>query len=393
MILSLVLSEDEQFLANLKQLTGAYVYTLSELAAQVGDRPELEKPHVVFLRAAGPVEAIESVRSVRTEIPDALLVLSEDLDEPVRNLLVEAGVWEVLDRSSSLSDYQALLSRVPMPDFPEALEGEGVADSPGESAPEPEEEPVPETRVIAVVSPKGGVGKTSIATNLALALADRHPRQVVIVDLDLQFGDVCTQLDLYPRQTVEHAIEAAKEDDRLILKAVLTAHERGFHVVPGAVSPVTRDTITSEQLSRLIQQLALAFPYVIIDTGGGLDESTLVVLEEATAALFVSTLDISSARGLKKEIEILKQLSLLPKQQLFVVNKAERNLALRPKDLEDAIGFSVDVVIDREKEVSVAVNRGEPMLMTKPKSDFVKGIAAVADAVEKITPTVLVEGV
>lgn len=369
----------------LKSLEGVDAYSLEELARRVAQEPELESPVVVFLKAAGAVETLESVRSLRVEVPGAFIVLVEDLSPEVQLLLEEAGVWSVTSRASTLADFRRILDSLPLPEEaegPPAVEEEEPEGAP----PEEEVEEVREGHLLAVISPKGGVGKTSIATNLALALAQRHPKQVVLVDLDLQFGDVCTQLDVHPHRTVEHAVEAAQEKDLLVLKAILTLHPEGFYVVPGAVSPLARDTLGSGELSTMLKQLARAFPYVLVDTGGGLDESTLVVLEEATAALLVSTLDISSARGLKKELELLRQLSLLPPQQLFVVNKVERNLSLRPKDLEDAIGHKVAVAFDRDREVSVAVNRGVPLVLSRPKADFSKKMVELAKLVEGLEP-------
>lgn len=385
MIFSLVLSEDEKLLATLKKLKDTYVYTLDDLSAEAASRPELENPQAVFLQASGLVETIESVRSVRTELPQAYLIVVEDLEDRMASLLKDAGVWAVIPRGTTTEIIQDLLRGVPPADFPQALPEEGS----GESLEAPNSE-IPtgerENHTIAIISPKGGVGKTSITANLAIALAASHPRDIVLVDLDLQFGDICTHLDLNPRQTIEHALEIAQTKDLLALKALLAYHDSGFYVVPGAGSPSARDTITEEQLRTLLQQLARTFKYVLVDTGAGLEDSTLTVLEEATAALFVSTLDISAVRGLRKEIDVLKQLSLLPSQQLFVVNKTERNLALRAKDVEEALGFAATVSLERDRDVGTAVNRGVPLFAARRRASFSRGIASLASAVEKLTP-------
>ncbi|MEH3034263.1 MAG: P-loop NTPase [Aeromicrobium erythreum] len=239
---------------------------------------------------------------------------------------------------------------------------------------EPNATPV-QRRVVTVLSPKGGVGKTSISTNLALGLAAQHPNDVVLVDLDLQFGDVAATLDLTPVQTMEHALGSAAAEDTLLLKTMLTVHSAGLFVLPGAENPAANENVTGAQITRLLDQLSSQFSYVVVDTPAGLDEPTLAALESTDDAVLVSTMDVSCVRGVRKEADLLIELGLMPASRMLVLNLADKQSGLKVKDVEAVIGIPVEVVIPRSSDVQLAANHGRPlMLRGKKGGPFVKAI-------------------
>lgn len=227
------------------------------------------------------------------------------------------------------------------------------------------------SRTITVLSPKGGVGKTSISSNVAVALAQESPMDVVLVDLDLQFGDLTTVLDLKPVHTLKDAFGLAMRDN-LLLKTFLTVHPAGFHVLCGADSPAANDKVTAEQIIQLLRQLQDQFRYVVIDTSAGLDNATLAALECSDEAVIVTTMDVACLRGVRKEIELLTELGLLPASRHIVVNFADKASGLRIKDVEAVLGSPVDVVVPRSKELPLASNRGIPLLLSAKSGPVVK---------------------
>jgi pilus assembly protein CpaE len=229
------------------------------------------------------------------------------------------------------------------------------------------------SRTITVLSPKGGVGKSSISSNLAVALAQQSPMEVVVVDLDLQFGDLTTVLDLSPTHTLQDAFGLTSRDN-LLLKTFLTVHSAGFYVLCGADSPAANDKVTHDQIVQLIHQLQDQFRYVLIDTAAGLDSATLAALECSDDAVMVTTMDVACLRGVQKEMELLTELGLLPASRHVVVNFADKTSGLRIKDIEAVLGAPVDVVLPRSKEVPLASNRGVPILLSSRSGPFVKSI-------------------
>ncbi len=438
MTLTLVLTEDQGLLNVLRVLKRVELYTLQDMVSLLPQRPELETPDLVIVKGSSPADTVDSVASIASELPNSNLVVVDTLTPELKNRLWKMGSYGIVDPNSGLTTFQQLidyfhkpapapvqpptrfpekqdgyvdpqLSSVSLPTLPpvatpvspptgatatlakagvqvESLDTEQVRRVLMSGTSAVSLDPVDKTRVISIVSPKGGVGKTSIATNLAFILGAKHPNKVVLVDLDLQSPAVSTQLNIYPQATIEHAVSPEAQRDTLILKTLLVKHEKGFYVLPGAISPASRDLITGDQIRTLIQQLKTEFEYVLLDTAGGISDITLSVLDECNAVMLVSTLDLASVKSLKREIEVIKQIGLLPTHRIFVVNQAQRNSGLRVKDIEDLMGFPVNVLIQREPDVLTSINRGEPMSSGKKKNGFTKGILSIASLIEKVAP-------
>ncbi len=236
------------------------------------------------------------------------------------------------------------------------------------------------SRVMTVLSPKGGVGKTSLSVNLAVALAESHPMEVVLVDLDLQFGDVSTVLGLDPAYTLADVFESAGGDS-LLLKTFLTVHPAGFYVLCGADSPAANDTVPAERIRDLLLQLRSQFRYVLIDTSAGIDEATLAALEVSHDAIVVSSMDMACLRSVRKGIELLGELKLMPASRHVVVNFADKQSGLRIKDIEAVLGVPADFALPRTKDVQISANRGVPLLSSSKGGPFVKTVKALAQRI------------
>ncbi|KQW04792.1 hypothetical protein ASC66_13805 [Leifsonia sp. Root4] len=231
-----------------------------------------------------------------------------------------------------------------------------------------------EGRVIAVVSPKGGLGKTTIATNLAVGLARVAPLSVVIVDADVQFGDVATALALEAEHTLPDMVSGLAPRDTMVLKTFLSVHPAGFYVVAGSEDPATGDRVTGDQIGHLVQQLAGIFRFVIVDTAPGLGEHALSVLECASDAIVLCTMSVPSVRGLRQELATLAALGILPAERHVVMNFADKVSGLNAKDVEATIGVPVDVAIPRSSAVALSTNRGVPLLEQDSRDPAAKAL-------------------
>lgn len=277
---------------------------------------------------------------------------------------LRSGVKDVIAPDASLEDIRWVLRRAS--DVAEAfVAGPGVTDTFA-------------GRVIAVASPKGGVGKTTIATNVAAALAQQSPTGTVLVDLDVQFGDVAAALDLEPRYTLADLVSGPVTGDAIALKSLLTRHESGLHVVPGVRSPVEADQVGTDHIARLLKTLKREFRYVILDTAPGLSEQTLVALDYATDVVLVCGLDVPSVRGMRKELEVLHELDLESLNIHIVVNMADRAGGLSVADVTATLGRKVDVAIPRSPKMLRATNAGEPLVLSAPRDAVSRDLIGLA---------------
>jgi MinD-like ATPase involved in chromosome partitioning or flagellar assembly len=232
-----------------------------------------------------------------------------------------------------------------------------------------------ESRIIAVVSPKGGLGKTMLAVNLAVGLARIAPEEVVLVDGDLQFGDIANVLAIEPAHTLPQMVAGVASGDDLVVKTLLTPHPAGFFVVPGAESPVEGEQVSGEQLGDLIDQLASIFRYVVVDTTPALGEHTLAVLDRATDAVALSSLAVPNLRSLRMELAVLRSIGFAPSFRHLVLNQAVDPGGLVVKDAAAILEEPIDVVIPHSKGITLSTNRGIPLLIDSPRDPAVKAIA------------------
>ena len=226
------------------------------------------------------------------------------------------------------------------------------------SAFDAEEETVDATRVILSMCPKGGAGKTTMATNLALGLARLAPGDAVIVDLDLQFGDVASALGIAPEATFTDATRSSTSSTRPTLKANLAAHSSGLYVLCAPLTPTEADDVTTEQINKVLTLLIESFKYVVIDTASGLDEYTIAALDFATDLVLVSATDVPSIRSTQKEIDALRSIGKPEQRWHFVLNRADAKTGLTIAAIETAIGINVDVAIPSSRAVPMSLNRG-----------------------------------
>lgn len=238
-------------------------------------------------------------------------------------------------------------------------------------------------KVIVVVSPKGGSGKTAMSSNLAVALAQRHPGRVVAVDLDVQFGDLGTALSLGPQHTLAQ-LARSSQIDATTVKLHLTPSAHGLFVLAGAHNPVDADSIRDTHVSAVLPILAQSFDYVIVDTAAGLDERTLAALECATDLLLVSSLDVTSIRSLRKAADALDTIGITAQRRLLL-NRADAKVGLDPADAEEAMGMKISCSIASTRAIPLSLNLGTPIVVSEPKSEVARQLQQLARLYEPVT--------
>jgi pilus assembly protein CpaE len=327
-----------------------------------------EQPEILILGPEVPVEDALRLATVLTvQFPALSVILVGRPDPDVLLHAMRAGIRDMLAPESDPAQIRVLLQRVSQ-SFPRHhVQSPALAADSNKGL------------VIGVFSPKGGVGKTTIATNIAIGLGKIAPMGVVIVDLDLQFGDVASGLYLNPEHTVTDAVSPAASQDSLVLKAFLTVHPGGIYALCAPLSPIDADDITPDQVSRLLEQLAEQFQYVVVDTAPGLPEIGLAAMEKCTDVVWVSAMDIPSVRGLRSGLDILRRLDILPETRHVVLNMAEAKSGLTVQDIESTIGAPVDVSIPRSKAVAFSTNRGIPVLQEPVKDPATKSFTQLVD--------------
>jgi pilus assembly protein CpaE len=233
-------------------------------------------------------------------------------------------------------------------------------------------------RLIVVFSPKGGVGKTCIAINVAVAMAARSDEAVVLVDGDLQFGDVSVMLGLPPQHTVLDAAAAAQYGDMELVQTLPARHESGLLVLPAPIEAMPTDAMLPGEMVNICAALQAVAGHVIVDLPSVFNEYVLALVEAATDVLLVGSMDIPSIKNLKIGIQTLDLNAIAGSKLRLVLNHANAKVKLDVKEIEHVLGLSADFAVPDDLSVPVSVNTGVPVLLDDPKSPVARALDRIA---------------
>jgi pilus assembly protein CpaE len=293
-------------------------------------------------------------------VPVMCISASDDVEERIRFL--EVGADDVMGRPFDARELEArvealLLRFERSKDMTPAVSTDGVVMTRAR-------------RLVAVYSPKGGVGTTTIATNIAIAAAATRPNQVVLVDLALQFGGVATHLNVQPKQTLSDLIrdEAAIREAELI-RSYGTVHSSGLHVLAAPAQPEAAETITPAHVERLLSTLLDANQLIVIDAGSTLDERVLAVFERADTIVLAVYPEIAALNAMHTLLEYLTETGALGTKAMFVLNNTFAREILKLRDVESALGSKVSLELPYDPFIYLkAVNEGIPVVVGAPRS-------------------------
>jgi pilus assembly protein CpaE len=231
--------------------------------------------------------------------------------------------------------------------------------------------------VITVFSPKGGVGKTTVAVNLAVALSGSGAARVCLVDLDLAFGDVAITLQLIPEHTIGEAVDAEEHLDYAFLETLLTKHENCW-ILAAPTHPEGKDRISPSLVRRVLRVLRRQFDYVIVDTSPSFDDQVLHAFDETDECILVATLDVPTVKNMKVAIETLDGLDLVPGHRHLLLNRADDEVGLSPANVETLLKMPVATALPTALAVANATNHGRPIVLSRPEHPVSKSLVKLA---------------
>jgi pilus assembly protein CpaE len=235
-------------------------------------------------------------------------------------------------------------------------------------------------QVVTVFSTKGGAGKSVIAANLAVVLARRSTKPVVLVDADLQFGDVAVMLKLAPQHTIVDAVGSIDRLDAALLQNLLVRHEpSGLLVLPAPLEPAFADQIGAEQMVRIVELLRSFCEFVVVDTPAYFNDVVLGLIEISDDVLLVAGMDIPNIKNVKIGLQTLRLLNTPMSKLRLILNRANSKVKLDVGEVERTLQIKADSLIPSDVVVPQSVNRGVPVVLDAPKSGVAKSIEQLAD--------------
>ena len=232
----------------------------------------------------------------------------------------------------------------------------------------------PQGKVIAIYSPKGGVGCTMLATNLAVGL-DTDDTPTVLVDAALQFGDIAVALNLQPKNSFLDLGSRAEELDAEFVDEVLLRHDSGLRGLAAPARPEMADEITSDHVRKVLRFLKRQFAYVVVDTSSNMDDVTLAVLDVADLLVTVATPEIPAIKDTRLLFDLLGILDFPKERLFFVLNRTDRRSGITAEAVGENLKCTVEGEIPMdERAVTASINRGTPLILSEKSNPSAKAI-------------------
>jgi pilus assembly protein CpaE len=337
------------------------------------------RPDVIVMDINMPgMDGIAAAEIISQRLPNSpVIMMSVHGEAEHLKQAMLAGAREFLVKPFSSDEFATSIKRVHERELVRREQMQATREA--TSAPAPGSDDVEEHQVIAVFSPKGGAGRTTLATNLALALRRETDQRVALVDANIQFGDVGVLLNLNPKgRSMLDAVEGG-EPDRDIVDSVLIDHSTGIRVLLAPPSPEGADLVTPAYLRRMIDMLRQSHDWVIVDLPSGLNDHTLGVLDGADQIIVVAALEITTIKNVRLFLEVADQLDYERSKVRLVINRSDAAQGIRIGDVEASIRRPIDGSIVSDGRLAVlAVNRGVPFVVSHPESPLSRDVITLA---------------
>jgi pilus assembly protein CpaE len=237
-------------------------------------------------------------------------------------------------------------------------------------------------QVITVASMKGGSGKSTVAVNLAVALARQSSRPVALVDADLQFGDAAVLLKLTPQHTMVDAVGAVGRLDDTFIQGLLCRHEAsGLLILPAPIEPAFAEQIAPDDVVRIVGRLRDLCAYVVVDTPAVLNELVVSLIEHSDRAVIVSGTDLPNIKNIKLGLQTLRMLSVDPAKLLLVLNGAGGKSRLDVSEVERTLQMKAACLLPHDVTVPQSINKGVPVVIDAPRSGPARAIEQLAERI------------
>ncbi|HET9613892.1 MAG TPA: response regulator [Candidatus Limnocylindrales bacterium] len=344
-------------------------------------------PDVVLMDINMPdMDGIATTERLSSQVPTASVVMMSvqgEADYLRRSML--AGAREFLVKPFSSDELTASIRQVytrereklsrmaavPMTGVPTGASSNGTEDAGHDG------------QVIAIFSPKGGVGRTTVAVNLAVAAATDLGRSVVVMDASFQFGDVGVLLNLNPKnKSIADLVPELEAGEPESLDTFVITHSAGIRVLLAPPSPEMAELITPSGVRRVLEALRRTNDLVIVDCTSTFNDTTLAILDAADLVLTMLSLEITSIKNMRLFLEVAEQLGYDQDKIQLVLNRADSSLGIRVSDVESSIGRKVNhTIVSDGRSVVYALNRGVPFFLSNREAQVSQDILRLAQAV------------
>lgn len=236
-------------------------------------------------------------------------------------------------------------------------------------------------QVVTIFGAKGGAGKTTLSVNIAAAIARETKRKVALMDLNLQFGDVASYMNIQPRRTIAEFVQERNQWDTQLLNSYLIPHNSGVKILAAPLRPEDAELVTSEQVEKIITILRQSFDYIIIDSPPYISDTLLTALDTSNQIMLAMSMDLPAVKNVKLSLNLLDTLHHSGKTKL-VINRGAKQFGVDIRDVEKTIDFRAAEEVPSDGNTVVnAANKGIPFVLSHPQAPVSKAVQRVAQLI------------
>jgi pilus assembly protein CpaE len=338
------------------------VATTADLAAMLRKNP------AEMLAVLGPGVELDQALAVAAEYRVSrpamgVVMLRDRLDVGLLGEAIRAGMREVVDANDSAGLLAACARSLEISRQMAPVNVRGGSDA-GES----------EARVITVFAAKGGAGKTTVATNMAVALAAGGVHRVGLIDLDLAFGDVAIMLQLVPERSIADAVGLGDKLDETSFRSILTPYGPGLDTLLAPPGPAEAERVTQGLVADVFRIAKGMFDFLVVDTAPQFTDNVLTALDASHVHVLLTTPDIPSLKNLRITLDTFDLLDMPKASRMVLLNRSDAKVGLTASDIERVIRVPITAHIPSSRDVSVSINRGLPIMVDNPHHPVSKAI-------------------
>jgi pilus assembly protein CpaE len=335
------------------------------------------QPDIVLMDINMPgIDGITASEAISQEVPTAQVIMMSvqgEADYLRRSML--AGAREFLIKPFSSDELVSSIRRVYELGAAQRARYQAPAAPVATAVQRQPLSPEEMGKVIAVFSPKGGTGCSTIATNLAVALQMEMEAKVALVDGSLQFGDVAVLLNLKPVRTIVDLVPHMGELDGDLVDSVLVPHSSGVKTLLAPPRPEMADLVVPDHMKRILEEMKGLFDFIVVDTWTSLHDLVLAVMDVSDRIVLITTLDIPSIKNTKHFFEVTEALGYPPEKVFLVINKFDRRSSLQAEHIEAHIKHPVAATLALDERVAtLAANQGAPFVVSAANSPLTQGM-------------------
>ncbi len=362
--------------AEIAQQLGESVATFSslhELSARLTGSPVVA---VLGPSCSDDATLASAAQLLRSHQELGTILIAQELSTSLLQQALRSGVRDVLAAPIDNAQLLEAVGRVAVDLTP----ARPSTQTPGSSEEMFDEFSTGETgRVITIFSTKGGAGKSMLATNMAVILAQRSDRPVCLIDADLQFGDVAVMLKLAPAHTLVDAVANIDRLDEAMLRSLLTVHEpSGLLVMPAPLEPAFADQIGGPEMVQIVDTLRNFCSHVVIDTPAYFNDVVLGMIEMSDDVLLIAGMDIPNIKNVKIGLQTLRLLNTPMEKIRLVLNRANSKVKLDVSEVERTLQVTADSLLPSDVVVPQSINKGIPVVHASPRSGVARALEQLA---------------